>query len=174
MGRLKMKSDWHTRMFNYRVWPWEEIPLYPPHYSPVISLLLTALQNICPAHTVKASTTYWISRSVFSGKWHPLLCSSSIVWEWSRHGRHVETAAAASTKRQLGCTSSLSADLSKNRQRNACLGITVTCWPTRSDRKHKFQRGIASVWKKLRTHTRRVGLERSRPLWNNRALMGCG
>lgn len=151
MGRLKMKSDWHIRMFNYRVWPWEEIPLYPPHTSPIISLLLTARQNMCPANTAKASTTYWISRSVFSGKWHSLLCSS-IVWEWSRHGRHVETAAAASTKRQLGCASSVSADLSKNQQRNTWLGITVPCWPTRSDRKHKFQRRLASVQKKLRTH----------------------
>lgn len=79
-------------------------------------------------------------------------CALHQLWEWSRHGRHVETAAATSTKRQLGCPSSVGADLSQNRHRNTCLGTTVPCWPTRSDRKHKFQRGIVSVRKKLRTH----------------------
>lgn len=74
------------------------------------------------------------------------------LWERerSRHGRHVETAAAASTKRQLGCYRWFIQEPAK---KNAGLGIAVTCWPTRSDPKHKFQRGISSVWKKLRTHT---------------------
>lgn len=30
------------------------------------------------------------------------------------------------------------------------------------------------VFRRSCAHIRRVGLERSRPLWNNRALMGCG